>query len=69
MLTLAQLGLSFVPLNATIKDTVSNFIKSYYEKQRLTEGALYGYFESLGDRKGMVEIKSQYLNPFDSLHL
>lgn len=69
MLTLAQLGLSFVPLNATIKDTVSNFVKSYYEKQRLTEGALYGYFESLGDRKGMVEIKSQYLNPFDALHL
>lgn len=69
MLTLAQLGLSFVPLNATIKDTATNFIKSFYEKQRLTEGALYGYFESMGEEKGMLQVKAQYLNPFDSLSL
>jgi len=57
--------LSFVPLNDFIKGNVEKFIKSYFEKQRITEGALYGYFESKKDKKGMDEVKAQYLNPFD----
>jgi len=65
LLTLANLGLSFVPLNDFIKGNVEKFIKSYFEKQRITEGALYGYFESKKDKKGMDEVKAQYLNPFD----
>ncbi|MBY0416275.1 MAG: hypothetical protein K2Q18_19025 [Bdellovibrionales bacterium] len=69
MMTLAQLGLSFVPLNATIKDTAGNFIKSFYAKQKITEGALYGYFESMGEQAGMGQVKAQYLNPFDGLVL
>ena len=69
MLTLANLGLSFVPLSASIKDMAANFIKSFYETQRLTEGALYGYFESMGESNGMVQVKAQYLNPFDALTL
>lgn len=69
MLTLAQLGLSFVPLSASIKDTAGNFIKSYYAKQKITEGALYGYFESMGEESGMGQVKAQYLNPFDTLTL
>lgn len=69
MLTLAQLGLSFVPMSATIKDTAGNFIKSYYQKQKITEGALYGYFESMDETEGMGVIKAQYLNPFDALTL
>lgn len=69
MLTLAQLGLSFVPMSATIKDTAGNFIKSYYQKQKITEGALYGYFESMEETEGMGVIKAQYLNPFDALTL
>lgn len=69
MLTLAQLGLSFVPLNASIKDTAGNFIKSYYAKQKITEGALYGYFESMGDDSGLRQVKVQYMNPFDALVL
>ena len=69
MLTLAQLGLSFVPLPATIKDTAGNFIRSYYATQKITEGALYGYFESMGETPGMMQIKSQYMNPFDALIL
>jgi len=69
ILTLANLGLSFVPLNASVKDIAGSFIKSFYEKQRITEGALYGYFESMGDAKGMTQIKGQYLNPFDALIL
>lgn len=69
LLTLANLGLSFVPMNASLKDMAGSFIKSFYEKQKLTEGALYGYFESMGESAGMKQIKSQYLNPFDSLSL
>lgn len=69
MMTLAQLGLSFVPMSATIKDTAGNFIKSYYEKQKITEGALYGYFESMEEQAGMGQVKAQYLNPFDALTL
>jgi hypothetical protein len=67
MLTLAKLGLSFVPMPAMIKDTAGSFIKSFYEQQRITEGALYGYFESMGESNGMTQVKKQYLNPFDTL--
>lgn len=69
MLNLAQLGLSFVPLNAMVKDSVGSFIKSFYHNQKLTEGALYGYFESMGEESGMRQVKAQYLNPFDVLAL
>lgn len=65
LLSLAELGLSFVSLPAIIKDNVTLFIKSYYEKQRITEGALYGFFESHNDQSGKAQIKKQYLNPFD----
>lgn len=69
MLTLAQLGLSFVPMSASIKDTAGNFIKSYYANQRITEGALYAHFESMGEMPGMIQVKAQYMNPFDGLAL
>jgi hypothetical protein len=65
MLSLAALGLSFVPVSDFIKENVTNFIKSYYENQRLTEGSLYGYFESNANQSGMIQLKKQYLNPFD----
>ncbi len=67
MLNLAQLGLSFVPMSAIVKDSVGTFIKSFYHNQKLTEGALYGYFESMGEESGMRQVKAQYLNPFDVL--
>ncbi len=69
MLNLAQLGLSFVPMSAIVKDSVGSFIKSFYLNQKLTEGALYGYFESMGEDSGMRQVKAQYMNPFDSLAL
>ncbi|MFA6235711.1 MAG: hypothetical protein WC635_00180 [Bacteriovorax sp.] len=69
MLSLAQLGLSFVPLSAVIKDYMGSFIKSFYEKQRITEGALYGHFESNGDSAGLQQVADQYMNPFDGLVL
>ncbi len=65
VLTLASLGLSFVPLPAIIKDNVDSFIKSYYKEQQITEGALVGYFEMNGDQFMVDEIRKQYLNPFD----
>lgn len=65
MLSLAELGLSFVPLSDMIKSNVATFIKSYYENQRLTEGALFGYFETNEDHSAMNQLKLQYLNPFD----
>jgi hypothetical protein len=65
LLSLAQLGLSFVPISVTIKDTISNFMKSYYVKQKITEGALFGYYESEGNQEGMKYIARQYMNPFE----
>ena len=69
VLNLAELGLSFVPLSAMIKENIESFIKSYYEQQKITEGALYGLFESTGSQKGKDQVVAQYLNPFDSLSL
>ena len=69
ILTLAQLGLSFIPMSAIIKDNLGSFMKSFYQQQKITEGALYGYFESNGDTNGQNQIHAQYLNPFDGLFL
>jgi hypothetical protein len=69
VLNLAELGLSFIPMNAYIKDYVGTFIKSFYVEQKITEGALYGYFESYGDSQGKLRVHAQYLNPFDQLAL
>lgn len=66
MLNLAQLGLSFVPINQSFKDLADAFIKSFYANQKITEGALYGYFESIGEGEGSRRIEQQYLNPFDA---
>ncbi len=67
LLGLAELGISFVPMKAFLKDMATSFIKSFYEQQKITEGALYGYFESNSDSKGTKQIATQYLNPFDLL--
>ena len=69
VLSLAELGLSFIPLSSQIKDTAGKFIKSYYVNQKITEGALYGHFESMGNERAMSQIKAQYMNPFDGLSL
>lgn len=69
LLGLAGLGLSFVPMGQMLKDNVDSFIKSYYEKQKITEGALYGYFETNGDTDSLNKLYAQYLNPFDGLTL
>ncbi len=65
LFNLAGLGLSFLPVSDFIKSNVSSFLKSYYENQRLTEGALFAHFETLNDSKSMNSLKNQYMNPFD----
>lgn len=67
VLTLARLGVSFVTLPAMIKDLVHNYIKSYYDSQQITEGALFAHFEYSLNEEGMNLIKKQYINPFDQL--
>lgn len=67
VLQLANLGLSFVPLPSFIKDFAHSFVKSFYEKQSLTEGAMYATFESEGDPRAAAAMAQQALNPFDSL--
>lgn len=69
LLSLAELGLSFIPMSSMIKSNVESFIQSYYVQQKITEGALYGLFEATGDAKGKEKIVAQYLNPFDYLAL
>ncbi len=65
LLSLAQLGLSFVPVSAAIKDNVTTFIKSFYEKQRITEGALFGYLETNKETAHQAQFLKQYMNPFE----
>ncbi len=67
VLQLAGLGISFVPIPGFIKNIASNYFKSFYETQKITEGALYGYFESNGAKEDMAVLRDQYLNPFDKL--
>lgn len=65
VLQLAGLGISFISIPQFLKDLGENYLKSHYESQKLTEGALFGYFESTGDRLMQEEIVRQYQNPFD----
>mgnify|MGYP000692902037 CR=1 FL=1 len=66
ILQLAGLGVSFLPLPDFIKGLASNYMKSFYEDQKITEGALFAHFEVEADREMQLELKKQYLNPFDS---
>jgi len=65
VLTLARLGLSFVSLPAFIKDTASDYMKSYYETQQITEGALLTNFLIKGNDEAAKNIRRQYINAFD----
>lgn len=66
ILQLAGLGVSFLPLPNFIKDLASKYMKSYYENQKITEGALFAHFEIANDKEMQLELKKQYLNPFDN---
>lgn len=64
---LAELGVSFLTLPNWIKSTADGFLKSLYKEQELTEGALFGHFESQNDQEGMDLVKRQFFNPFAHL--
>lgn len=64
VLTLARLGLSFVTLPAIVKDYMHDYIKSYYEKQQITEGTLLGYFESHGLMDDYSKLNRQFINAY-----
>jgi hypothetical protein len=65
IMQLAGLGISFLPIPSFVKNIGDRYIKSTYEKQKLTEGALYGYFEATSNTARMNEVLMQYQNPFD----
>lgn len=65
LLQLGGLGTSFLPIPQFIKGIAENYFRSFYETQRLTEGALFGHFESLDDLERQRDISRQYLNPFE----
>lgn len=65
LLQLGSLGVSFLSLPQWVKDMGKSYFDSFYENQRLTEGALFAHYEiqSYDDRQ--QDIVNQYLNPFD----
>ena len=63
--TIAELGLSFVPIPQFIKDLGSSFLKSQYSRHKITEGALYAHFETENNIEMMDRIMAQNLNPFE----
>lgn len=64
LLNLGQVGLGFLPIPGWIKSAVGGFVESFYVKQKLTEGALVGYFESNGNQKMFEAIMKQNINPY-----
>ncbi len=67
LLQLGGLGTSFLPIPQFMKDIAQSYFKSFYQSQKLTEGALFAHFEVQGDRLMKERLMVQYLNPFDSL--
>ena len=67
ILTVARLGLSFVPIPQFVKDMGDSFLKSRYINQSLTEGALFAHFESINDTERSRQVLAQALNPFEQL--
>lgn len=64
LLNLGQIGLGFLPIPGWLKGQVSSFIESYYVNQRLTEGALVGYFESRSNYVMAQKVVKQLGNPY-----
>jgi hypothetical protein len=65
LLQLAELGMSFISLPNIIKSPLEGYLKSFYEKQRLTEGALYGYFVDNNMTTHMNAVLLQNVNPYE----
>ena len=64
LLNLGQVGLGFLPISGWIKSMANQFVDSFYVQQKLTEGALVGYFESNGNQQMFKAIMQQNINPY-----
>lgn len=64
LINLGQVGLGFLPIPGWIKSLATQFAESFYVQQKLTEGALVGYFESNGNTKMFNAIMKQNINPY-----
>lgn len=63
LLNLGGVVLGFVPkIPEGLKNLAQNFMRSFYQQQVRTEGALIGYFESTGDTAMMSSIYKQRNN-------
>lgn len=64
LMNIAQIAVSFVPVGDGLKNLFNNFVNSFYEKQKLTEGALYAYLDINGRNAEARRIVLQGINPF-----
>jgi hypothetical protein len=63
-LRLTQLAATFLPIPGIALDQLQQTISSYYAHQKITEGALYGYYMSQGMTTEATTILKQSINPF-----
>lgn len=64
LMNVAQVAVSFVPVGDGLKNLFNNFVNSYYEKQKLTEGALYAYLDINGQKADARRVLLGAINPF-----
>ncbi len=64
IIQIALLGMNIIPIPNFIKGQVTNFLDSMYKEHKLTEGALFAYFESQKDAKTLQLIRLAQVNPF-----
>ena len=67
LLSVARLGLSFVPLPQFMKDIGESYLKSKYIPQSLTEGSLFAHFEQVNETQKAKDVLAQTLNPFEGM--
>jgi hypothetical protein len=64
LIQIVEMAISFVPVGDGLKNIFNNFAKSFYEKQKITEGALVAYLDLAGEDELAQKMVNQTLNPF-----
>jgi hypothetical protein len=64
LMNVAQIAVSFVPVTDSLKNMFNQFVNSFYERQKLTEGALSAYLAINGRHEQARTIVLQSINPF-----
>jgi hypothetical protein len=62
LLNIGGVALGFLKIPDGLKNAAHNFMKSFYQVQVRTEGALIGYFESTGNAEMMKQVYKQRNN-------